>query len=51
MEGRKPHFDLVALCPGTVYGAQMQVLHSLNDLDSASASKLKTLYGSIDRKC
>lgn len=37
MKEQKPAFDLVVLCPGTVYGKPMQVLNSLEDLDAASA--------------
>ncbi|ETS74587.1 hypothetical protein PFICI_13071 [Pestalotiopsis fici W106-1] len=37
MSEEKPHFDLVALCPGTVYGRPMQVLNGVQDLDAAHA--------------
>ncbi|KAF7557598.1 hypothetical protein G7Z17_g509 [Cylindrodendrum hubeiense] len=37
MSDRQPHFDLVTICPGTIYGEPMQVLNSLKDLDAAHA--------------
>ncbi|KAM0754374.1 NAD(P)-binding protein [Meredithblackwellia eburnea MCA 4105] len=36
MKTEKPHFDLVALCPGTGYGPITQACDSLKDLDTAS---------------
>ncbi|KKY21335.1 putative nad dependent epimerase [Phaeomoniella chlamydospora] len=37
MSSNQPSFDLVALCPATGYGPPLQVLHSLHNLDAASA--------------